>query len=115
MDANGILDCGAFSSTVDECCVHIMNGPLAITSKGEAIGHVSSTILSKVESMLPLVRMFRVSVRHHHLRQRKSVENRPNSSLVIVCDIVEHNSLLVVEPNMNFPVLPVNHSSFHLK
>ena len=28
--------------------------------------------------------------------------------MVIVCDVIEHNALLVVESNMDLPVLPIN-------
>jgi hypothetical protein len=92
-----------------------MNSALAITSQGKTISHVPSTILSKIKGVLPLVRMLRISVRYHHLGQRKSVENRSNSSLIVVCDIVEHDALLIVEPYMYFPILPINNPSFHLE
>ena len=65
--------------------------------------------------MLPLVRVFWVSVRNHHLGQRQSVENRSNVALVIVGDVVEDDSFLVIESNMNIPVLPVNDSSIDLE
>ena len=43
--------------------------------------------------------------------QGQSVENRPNISVIVVCDVVEHNSFLIVESNMNVPLLPVNDPS----
>lgn len=65
--------------------------------------------------MLPLMWVFWVSVWNHHLRERQSVKNRPNIAFIIVCDVVEDDSLLVIESNVNVPILPTNDSSVHLE
>ena len=70
VDTDGVLDGGTLSSPVDEGCIHIVNRSFAITTQGKTVGHISSTIFAQVESMLPLMRMFRISIWHNHLRQR---------------------------------------------
>jgi len=95
--------------------LHVMNCTLAITTKSQAIGHISSSVFSKIERMLPLMRMFWISIRYHHFRKRQSIEYGAFGSLVIISDVVEHNALLVVESDMNLPVLPVYHPTFYSK
>lgn len=61
------------------------------------------------------MRVLRVSVWDNHLSKRKSVEDWSHNTLVGICDVVENNSLLVVETNMNLPVLPINSPSLDLE
>jgi len=111
VNAYSVLDGCALACSVDKCSIHVMDSTLAITTQRQAVGHISSTILAKIESMFSLMRVLGIAVRNHHLRQRQSVENRPDIALVVVCDVVEHNPFLVVESNVEVPVLPINDSS----
>jgi hypothetical protein len=115
MNTNSILDSRALAGPIDECSIHIVDSTLAITTKRQAVGHVSSTILTKIERMLSLMRMLWVSVRNNHFCKRQSVEYRSDSSLIIICDVVQHNSFLVVESNMNIPILPRDNPSLDLE
>lgn len=74
MNADGVLDRGACSSPVDEVRIHVVNGTLAVTSQRQAVGHVTSTVFTKVKGMLPLVRVLGVSIWDNHLRKRESIE-----------------------------------------
>lgn len=98
MNTDGVLDSRALTCTVDERgavdwlavplgdpvlshatkigrteqlkdLLHVVDCPFAITAQRQAVGHVPSTIFSQIKSVFPLMRVFRVSVRNHHLRQ----------------------------------------------
>lgn len=49
--------------------LHVVNGSFAIASQGKTVGHISSTILAQIESMLPLMGMFRIAIWYNHLRE----------------------------------------------
>lgn len=115
VDANGVLDDGACTCSVHKCGVHVVDGTLAIAAQGQTVGHVATAVLAQIESVLALMRVFRVTVWNHHLRQRKTVHNRTNGTLVIEGDIVQDNTFAIVEPHVNIPFLPVNHSSVHIE
>lgn len=65
--------------------------------------------------MLSLMWVFGISIGNHHFRQRQPIEYRPNSSLIIISDIVQHNPLLIIESHMNVPVLPADGPALDLK
>ena len=115
VDAYGILDGGACPSSVDKVCVHIVNGTLAVTSESQAVSHVTSTVLAKVESMFPLMRVLRVSVWDNHLRERQPIKGGSLVAFVIVRDVVEHNAFTVVEAHVDAPILPVNNTTIDLE
>jgi hypothetical protein len=92
-----------------------MDCALAVAAKGETVGHVATTILAKIKSMLALVGMLGVSVRDNHLGQRKTIENISDVALVIVGDIVEDDTLTVVKTDVDVPVLPFNRASLNFK
>ena len=94
---------------------HVMNCTFAVAAERKTVGHVSSSIFSKVESVFTLMWMFGVTIRNNHLSERKSVKYRSDSTLVIVCDIVEDNSFLVIESDMEVPVLPIEFSTTNLE
>lgn len=54
-------------------------------------------------------------LRDHHFRQGKTVENRPLNALLNITDIVQHDTLSVIEPNMELPILPLQLPSLELK
>lgn len=111
MHADGVLDGLARPGAVDEVGVHVVYGSFAITTQRQTVGHVSSAIFAKIESMLSLVRMFWVAVGYHHLRKGQSIEDASLVALVIVGDVVQDNAFSIVKPNMNLPILPFNDSS----
>lgn len=108
VDANGILDRLRFASFVDKGEVHVMDRAFAVAAQGEAVGHVATTILSEVKSMLPVVRMFRVAVWDNHLRERYPPENRSLGALVVIRYVRENDAFAVIEANMDFPILPAD-------
>lgn len=109
MDANGVLDCAAATGPCWEFGIEVVDRSLAVAAKRQAVCHVSSTVLAQIECMLALMRVLWVSavllsvnlprrdlqgegggdlLRHDHLRQRQSVEDRSNCAFVVVCDVV---------------------------
>ena len=69
VNADGILNRGSLSSTIDKRRIHVVNRTLAIAAQAQRVCHVSTSVLSKVKGVLALMRMIRVSVRYHHLRK----------------------------------------------
>ena len=65
MNADGVLDSLRFSSLVDERCVHVVDCTFAVASKCQRVGHVSATVLAKVERMFALMRVLWVAVRNN--------------------------------------------------
>lgn len=59
--------------------------------------------------------MLRVAVWNYHFNQGETIEDGTLVSLIVECDVIEHNAFLVVEANMNFPVLPLNDTSIDLE
>lgn len=92
-----------------------MNSSLAITSKRQAIGHIPTTILSQIKRMFSLMRMLRIPIRNHHLRKRQPIKDRSHISLIIECYIIQNNTLLIIEPHMEIPVLPIDNAVINLK
>ena len=115
VDADGILNGLACTGTVDKVRIHIVDRPLTIAPKSKAIGHVTTSVLAQIKSVFPVMRMLRVAVWYHHLRQRKSVEDASLVAFVIVGDVVQHDALAVIETDVNLPVLPFNDSSIDLE
>lgn len=115
VDTNGVLDGLRIACSVDEIGIHIVNGTLAITAKGQAIGHVSSTVLAEIKRMLTLVWMLRISVRHHHLGKRHSVEDGSDVASVVETDVAQDDTLTIVESDVNGPILPLEGTSIKIE
>ncbi|KAI6749942.1 hypothetical protein HG531_007207 [Fusarium graminearum] len=106
VDANGVLDCTDGTVTRRKLGVEIVDYTLAVAAQGERVGHVSSAVLAKIKSVLALVRMLWCTIRNDHLGQGKTVEDRSLDALVGESDVVQHDTLLVVETNVELEVLP---------
>jgi hypothetical protein len=92
-----------------------MNSSFAVASKRKTVSHVTTTVLAQIKCMFPLVRVLRISVRDNHLCQRQSIEYGSLGAFVVVGDVIENNSLLVVETDMNLELLPLDHSALDLE
>jgi hypothetical protein len=92
-----------------------MNGTLAVAAQGETVGHIPTTILTEIKSVLSLVRVLGVTIRNNHLRKGESPEDRADIALVVECDIVQYDTLAVIKSNVDIPVLPVNTSAIYLE
>ena len=115
VNANRVLYNGASTSTVHKCSIHVVDGTLAVAAQRQTVRHVAASILAQVERVFTLMRVLRVSVGNHHLGERQTVEHRADVALVIICDVIEHDTLAVVEANVDVPVLPVDDASVHLE
>jgi hypothetical protein len=69
VDANGILDRGTRAGPIHKGSIQIVDGTFTVTTQLETVGHIPSTILAEIKGVLAMVRMFRVTIRNHHLRQ----------------------------------------------
>jgi len=69
VDADGILNRGCHASAIDEVCIEVMYGTLAIATQAQGVGHVATTILTQIERMLALVWVLRVAVWNYHFSQ----------------------------------------------
>lgn len=58
--------------------------------------------------MLSLVGVLRIAVWDYHLSKTKSIEYWSNVSFIIISDVVQYDSLSIIETNMEVPVLPIN-------
>src|SRR5579862_6770164 len=88
-----------------------MNSSFAITAQRQAVRHIASAVFTQVKSMFSVMRVLRIAIRDNHLSQTKPIEYWTNISLVVVSNIVQYDSLSVIEPNMEAPVLPSNGST----
>lgn len=61
VDANSVLDMSDGPILGGELGVEVADKPLAVTSEFETVGHVPRAILAEVKSVLPLVRVVRVT------------------------------------------------------
>ncbi|EEQ41672.1 hypothetical protein CLUG_05799 [Clavispora lusitaniae ATCC 42720] len=115
VDANSILHRQWVTGLVGEMSIHVVDHTLTVTSKSKRVGTVSRTILTNVQSMLSLVREVRTTVRHNHLRQRDSVEERSDVTMVVVGHVRQNNTLSVVEANVEAEVGPFHNVAVHLE
>lgn len=115
MDADGVLDRLRAAGAVDEVGVHVVNGAFAVTAETQTIGHVSATIFAEIEGVLALMRVLGVAVWHDHFGQRQTVEDWTDIALVVEGDVVQHDTFLVVEADVQVPLLPRDLAASHLE
>lgn len=108
VDTDGVLDDSRETLAGSHDGVHVVNGTLAVTSQLERVGHQTSSILTNVKCVLPVVRRIRVAVRNNHLDNADTVEECALTVLVVVlhADIGEDNTLAVVEANVHLVARP---------
>lgn len=111
VDTDGVLDDRAGTRTVDKGSIHVVDGALAVAAEGKTVGHVATAVLSQVESVLALMRVLRISVGDDHLCERETVEHGADISIVIEGNVVQDDTLTVVETNVDVPLLPVDSTS----
>ena len=115
MDTDSILDGLRSSSTVDEMSVEVLDRAFAVATQGKTVGHVAASVLPEVESMLALMRMLRITVRHHHFSEGQPVEDAAFLAPIIIGDVVQNDTFAIIESDMDLPILPHNDSSIDLK
>ena len=113
--ADCILDCLTGSCSIDEMCIHVVDCSFTVTAQGKAVCHVPTTVLAQVERVLPVMRMFGITVRNHHLGQGKSVEDAPLIAFVVIGNIVQNYTFAVIEADVYLPILPFNDASVDLE
>lgn len=117
VNTNRILDGLSMPGTVDEISIKVLDTALAVAAEGERVGHVASSILAKIKSMLALMWMLWIAVRNHHLGEGEAIEDGPLPGLipVVKCNVVQDETFLVVETNVELPILPAELSACKLE
>ncbi len=55
--------------------IQVVNCALAVATHCERVGHVARTIFAQIKSVLPVVWVVRVTIRHNHFRKRNAPED----------------------------------------
>ncbi|KAI6767610.1 hypothetical protein HG530_005619 [Fusarium avenaceum] len=113
VDTDGVLDSANGAIALSKVGVEVVDDSFAVATKSQGVGHVSCTVFSKIKSMLALMGMLRCTIWNDHLREGQAVENRSLDTLVCKGDVVQHDSLLVVEANVKLEVLPRQDAAVH--
>lgn len=106
VNADGVLDGADRTIAGSKVGIEVVNDTLAVAAESQRVGKVTSTVFTEIKGVLALVRVLGVAIRHNHLRERKTVEDGTLNALVVEGDVVENDTLLVVEANVELPVLP---------
>ena len=93
--------------------VEVVNLAQAVAPEGQRVGQRTDAVLARVECVLPVVVLARVTVRHHHVRQRGPVQYRPHAPLVFVSNGVDHQPFPGREPHPQMPLLPHHAPAIH--
>ena len=78
----------------------------AVAAQLQGVVHQAEAELSRVERVLERLRRPGVAVGHHHLGQRRPVDDGPHPAPVVVGDAVQHQALGVVHDHTHRPLLP---------
>lgn len=115
VNTDSVLNRSGCPGSVHKRSIEIVNRALAVTAQAKRVCHVATSVLSQIEGMLPLMRMFRVAIRHNHFGQREPPECVPFSTLIVERNVGKNKSFAVVEANVQFPVLPAYVPAIHCK
>lgn len=72
------------------------------------VGPQVLTVLSKIKRVLAVVRVLGISIRHNHLGEGDAIECATFLTLVIEGNVVQDDTLAVVEADMDLPFLPAD-------
>ena len=108
VQADGVGNLDGFTTAVVQHSVEVVDLAQAVTAQRERVGQRPDACLADVEGVLAVVFLLGVSVRHHQLGQRGSVDDGTFPSLVLVTDAVEHETLTAGVAHPEAPFLPGN-------
>jgi hypothetical protein len=91
--------------------VEVLDHPKAITTKLEVIGIDTGAIITKVECSLSWIWGSWIAVWYEHLSQRKAIEQASS----IISNVMESETLSVVEANSELPFLPGQTIAFDME
>lgn len=103
VNANCILYLVGITGAQIEVSVEVTDSTFAITSKSKRICHESCTILTEIESVFSSMWEIRTSVRDDHLSDRQTPEQWSDIAVIVVCDVIQDNTLTVVETDVKLP------------
>ena len=87
---------------VGEDGIEVVDLAQAVAAQRELVDLLAKLVLAGVEVVLPEPDRARIGVGHHHLRDRRPVDHWP----VLQRDLVQHQSLTLIEPDPERPTLP---------
>lgn len=100
VNTDGVFDFIRISSAQVETGIEIRNCALTVTSKSEGVGHETSAVFAEIESMFASMGKLGTSVRDDHLCDRHTPEQRAHVAVVIVSNVIQYDTLAVVETNV---------------
>ena len=106
MQANRVGDGHHTAAAVVHHSVEIVDLPQAVAAEGKGVGQRADAVLAGVEGVLAVVVLAGVTVGNDHVRKRGPVDDGPNSSLVVVTDVVDHQPFPGSETDAQAPLLP---------
>ena len=104
--ADRVLHQERLASAGREVRVEIADQPQAIAAQLEAVGAHPHPVFTDVEGVLAALRLSWVAIGHHHLRQRRPIEDGAVFVAIAVAEVVERQPLAGIEPDHELPILP---------
>mmetsp|Transcript_15184 Transcript_15184/g.45785 ORF Transcript_15184/g.45785 Transcript_15184/m.45785 type:complete len:488 (-) Transcript_15184:397-1860(-) len=104
--ADSLLDHHRLSLGVGEHAVEVFDGAQAVAPQLQAVGRHPQPVVHRVKGTLPVEGRPGVAIRHDDLRGGGAVNDRPNASLILIPDMMQHQALAVVEGDAQIPLLP---------
>jgi len=80
----------------------------AVAAATQRVRVVADTFLTDIERVLAEMWRERSSVGHNHLRQRESMEDGTQTTLVVPANVVQHDSFARIETDAELPVIPID-------
>ena len=99
---------------VGKDAVKVVDVPQAVAAQVKAAGTLSKAVVNGIKGTLACVGHAGVAVGHNDLRDRQAMQDGANTAAVVVRQVVEHESLLEVEANVEVPLLPRDNVAVHL-
>jgi hypothetical protein len=113
VDTDSVLDSTDGAIALSKVGVEVVDDSFAVATESQRVGHISCTVFAKIKSVLALMGMLRRAIWNDHLREGQSVEDRSLNTLVCESNVVQNDTLLVVEANVELEVLPRQDTTVH--
>jgi hypothetical protein len=84
--------------------IEVLDHTKTIATKGEIVGTITSTSVTKVEGLLAVEGRASISIRNSHLADAHAVHDAPS----IIANIVEDGTLARIEGDAKAPLLPLD-------
>src|SRR5919112_704768 len=113
--ADGILDGERVPFAVGDYAVEVMDLSQAVTAELQGVSKCPDVVLARIKSVLAPLSRSGIAVGHHHLGERRPVEDGTLSAIVVVANRVEHEPLTRGKTYAEAPLLPAYLVSVNLE